>query len=59
MKFLSANRIAQDGTPCFAASHPGLLCLPLSHKRDARLISSKSSIANIVHKIYTFTGCFI
>ena len=38
MKFLQANRIAPDGTPRFAASHLGLFCLPMSHKRDARLI---------------------
>ena len=37
MKFLCANRIAPDGTPRSAASHLGLFCLPLSHKRDARL----------------------
>ena len=37
MKFLQANRIAPDGTPHFAASHLGLCCLPMSHKRDARL----------------------
>ena len=37
MKFLCANRIAPDGTPRFAASHLGLFCLPMSHKRDARL----------------------
>ena len=30
MKFLCANRIAP------AASHLGLCCLPMSHKRDAR-----------------------
>ena len=36
MKFLCANRIATDGTPS-AASHLGLFCLPMSHKRDARL----------------------
>ena len=38
MKFLCANRIAQDGTPRSAASHLGLYCLPMSHKKDARLI---------------------
>ena len=38
MKFLCANRIAPDGTPRSAASHLGLFCLPMSHKRDARLI---------------------
>ena len=30
MKFLQANRIAPDGTPRFAASHMGLICLPMS-----------------------------
>ena len=35
---LQANRIASDVTPCFAASHLGLFCLPMSHKKDARLI---------------------
>ena len=38
MKIMSANRIAPDGTPRFAASHQGLLCLPMSHKKDARFI---------------------
>ena len=37
MKFLCANRIAPDGTPRSAASHLGLCCLPMSHKKDARL----------------------
>ena len=43
MKFLQANRTAPDGTPqtrwdaANAASHLGLFCLPMSHKRDARL----------------------
>ena len=32
-----ANRIAPDATPGSAASHLGLCCLPMSHKRDARL----------------------
>ena len=38
MKFLCANRIASDGTPRSAASHLGLYCLPMSHKKDARLL---------------------
>ena len=38
MKFACANRIAPDGTPRSAASHLGLRCLPMSHKKDARLI---------------------
>ena len=37
MKILKANRIAPDGTPRSAASHLGLFCLPMSHKRDVRL----------------------
>ena len=41
MKFMSANRIAPDGTPRFAASHLGLFCLPMSHEKDARLICVK------------------
>ena len=39
MKFLCAKRIALDGTPRSAASHLGLICLPMSHKKDARLMS--------------------
>ena len=39
MKFLCANWIAPDGTPCSVASHLGLCCLPMSHKKDARLIN--------------------
>ena len=38
MKIKIANRIAPDGTPRFAVSHLGLFCLPLSHKKDARLV---------------------
>ena len=38
MKFMSANRIAPDGMPRFAASHLGLLCLHMSHKKDTRLV---------------------
>ena len=34
---LCANRIAPDRTPRSAASRLGLCCLPMSHKRDARL----------------------
>ena len=37
MKFPCANRIAPDGTPRSAASHLGLCCLPLSHRKDAKL----------------------
>ena len=31
------NRIAPDGTPRSAASHLGLCCLPVPHKKDAKL----------------------
>ena len=36
MKFLQANRIAPDVTPCSAASHLGVYCLPKSHRKEAR-----------------------
>ena len=39
MKILQANRLAPDGAPRFAASHLGLFCLRMSHKKDAKLIS--------------------
>ena len=39
---MKSNRIAPDGTPRFAASHLGLFCLPMYHKKDARLIWVKS-----------------
>ena len=48
MKILLANRIAPDGTPRLAASHLGLFCLPMSHKKDARLIWVK-----IIYKMNT------
>ena len=32
-----SNKIATDWATCFAASHLGLLCMPMSHKEDARL----------------------
>ena len=38
MKILLVNRIAPDGTPRSAASHLGLFCLPMSHKKVAMLI---------------------
>ena len=37
MKIMLPNRIAPDGTPLFAVSHLGLICLPISNKKDARL----------------------
>ena len=41
MKFMFANRIATDGMPHFAASHLGLFCLPMSHRKNAKLIWDK------------------
>ena len=38
MRIMSANRLAPDETPRYAASHLGLFCLPMSQKKDARLI---------------------
>ena len=46
MRFMSANRIAPDGTPHFAASHLGLFCLPMSHIKDGRLIWDKEAFLN-------------
>ena len=39
---ISLSSIAPDGTPHFAASHLGLYCLPMSHKKDASVISTKT-----------------
>ena len=38
MKFMSANRIAPEGTLHFVVSHLGLFCLPMSNRKDARFI---------------------
>ena len=38
MKNMSANRIAPDGTPRFAAFNLEPFCLHMSHKKDTRLI---------------------
>ena len=60
MKLMSANRIANriapDGTPRLAASHLGLFCLPMSHKKDARLIWVKKepSTSSIALSIFRF-----
>ena len=42
MKFLQANRIAPNGSPRSAVSHLVLCCLPMSHKKDARLKCSQA-----------------
>ena len=40
MKLMFANRIAPDGTLRYAASHLGLFCLPMSHKKYAKVNSN-------------------
>ena len=45
--------MAPDGWPCFAASHLGLFCLSMSHKKEARLIwvkvtENKQYMVNLV-----------
>ena len=49
MKVLYANRIAPDGTPRSAALHLGLCCLPMSHRRDARLIGVNLNICSLLY----------
>ena len=56
MKIMSANRIASDVTPQFAASHLGLFCLHMSHKKDARLIWVKRSMAIEDVKMFIVKG---
>ena len=51
MKIMSANRIAPDGMPRFAASHLGLFCLPMSHKKDAGLIWANYNLLLIHDRI--------
>ena len=54
MNIQCANRIVPDGAPRLAASHLGLFCLPMFHKKDAKLILVKNSaygynVQNVVH----------
>ena len=39
MIIFSANRIAPDGTTRCAASHLGLFCLRMSHRKDTKLLN--------------------
>ena len=54
MNFLCANRKGPDGMPCFAASHLGLFCLPMSHVhvQDTWLIWVKVSKFSNTHLLY-------
>ena len=58
MKIMSANRIALDWTPRFAASHLRLFCLPMFHKKDARLIWVKSLNPRFKPKSMAFHATF-
>ena len=51
---MSANRIDADGTPRFATSHLGLFCLPMTHKKDARLIwvNNVTLVVSINFKVF-------
>ena len=52
MKIIKANRIVPDGTPRFAALHLGLFCLPMSHKKDPRLIWDKKKRIFVVIRVH-------
>ena len=58
MKFMPANRIAPDGMPHFAASHLGLFCLPMSHKKDTRLISVCTISKSVILKHFITVESF-
>ena len=64
MKIMSANRIAPDGTPHFAVTHLGLICLSMSHKKDTglyglRLIKMRSKPLNPCLKFDSVNLLFI
>ena len=54
MKLMSANRMVRDGTPPFAASHLELFRLPMSNKKDARLI--QLSIDKVGSRVFDWPG---
>ena len=58
VKIMLANRIAPDGTPRFVASHLGLFGLPMSHKKDARLLWVKQTLyvtlEDDIHFMFSF-----
>ena len=49
MKIKVANRIAPDETPRFAASHLGLFCLPMSHKREPSLYGLRGLVLELAN----------
>ena len=46
MKIIKSNRMAPDGTSRFAASHLGLFCLPMSHKKTLGLYGLMKYLKN-------------
>ena len=48
---MQANSGDPDQTPHSVASHLGLHCLPMSHKKDARHIWVKNAIILLSHNI--------
>ena len=54
MKFMNGNRIARDGTPHLVASHLGIICLPMSHKKDTRLVRVNWILHNIALCVLSF-----
>ena len=57
MKFLSANRIAPDGTLRSAVSHLGLCYLPMFLKKDVRLkLVNSSSICTKYRLLSSLQG---
>ena len=53
MKVISANRIAPDWTPHFAASHLGLFCLPMSYQKDTGFIWVKIFNTLLINDIFS------
>ena len=56
MKLLYANRIAPDGMLHYVASYLVLYCLPMSHKKDVRLILVKIFL-NILVQVCVLELC--
>ena len=59
MKIMSANRIAPDGTLCFAASHLGLFCLPMTNKKDAMLILVNCDKSLTDYESFIVNHCYL
>ena len=53
MNFVQANRLAPDVTPRCLASHLGLFCLPMFHKKDTGLKRVKFRSKSIPFKCMT------